>query len=375
MAKVKKLRLKKPIVVTIKLISFLIFIGCCFLIYYNMQIKSLTSLGYSEVASKNILRTMKKDFVIQMGENKTLNAAFESDDYVEDNLDGYSKIEYQNQKNIIKNINKLIKRGYSNNDISNILKHGDDNDVSEFAKRDKIKYLEEFYSIPYAKLKHYDRYLEYSDETGEDEETTVLYVNLGMDKEVYVDPIIIDEFSVTMLVNKYRKLDENFVPDYLTAVPDEYAGNDGIQACKLAIDAFAEMSDAAKREGLGIVINSGYRSYQDQLDIINTYRNLYGENYVKRYVALEGHSEHQTGLAFDIGSTSANVFANSDEYKWMLDNAHKYGFILRFSKKGEIITGFREEPWHYRFVGKKTATYIYENNLTLEEYYAMVLDK
>jgi D-alanyl-D-alanine carboxypeptidase len=112
-----------------------------------------------------------------------------------------------------------------------------------------------------------------------------------------------------------------------------------------------------------------------QLDIINTYRNLYGENYVKRYVALEGHSEHQTGLAFDVGSTSANVFANSDEYKWMLDNAHKYGFILRFSKKGETITGFREEPWHYRFVGKKTATYIYENNLTLEEYYAMVLDK
>ena len=375
MAKVKKLRLKKPIVVTIKLIGFLIVISCCFLIYYNMQIKSLTSLGYSEVASKNILRTMKKDFVIQMGENKTLNAAFESDDYVEDNLDSYSKIEYQNQKNIIKNINKLIKKGYSNNDISNILKHGDDNDVSEFAKRDKIKYLEEFYSIPYAKLKHYDRYLEYSDETGEDEETTVLYVNLGMDKEVYVDPIIIDEFNVTMLVNKYRKLDENFVPDYLTAVPDEYAGNEGMQACKLAIDAFAEMSDAAKREGLGIVINSGYRSYQDQLDIINTYRNLYGENYVKRYVALEGHSEHQTGLAFDIGSTSANVFANSDEYKWMLDNAHKYGFILRFSKKGETITGFREEPWHYRFVGKKTATYIYENNLTLEEYYAMVLDK
>ena len=375
MAKVKKLRLKKPIVVTIKLIGFLIVISCCFLIYYNMQIKSLTSLGYSEVASKNILRTMKKDFVIQMGENKTLNAAFESDDYVEDNLDSYSKIEYQNQKNIIKNINKLIKKGYSNNDISNILKHGDDNDVSEFAKRDKIKYLEEFYSIPYAKLKHYDRYLEYSDETGEDEETTVLYVNLGMDKEVYVDPIIIDEFSVTMLVNKYRKLDENFVPDYLTAVPDEYAGNEGLQACKLAIDAFAEMSDAAKREGLGIVINSGYRSYQDQLDIINTYRNLYGENYVKRYVALEGHSEHQTGLACEVGSTSANVFANSDEYKWMLNNAHKYGFILRFSKKGETITGFREEPWHYRFVGKKTATYIYENNLTLEEYYAMVLDK
>lgn len=375
MAKVKKLKLKKPIVVTIKLIGFFIVVGCCFLIYYNMQIKSLTSLGYSEVASKRILSEMKKDYILQMGENKTLNAAFESDNYVESNLDSYSKIEYQNHKNIIKNINLLIKKGYSNNDISNILKHGNDNDVSEFAKRDKIKYLEEFYSISYAKLKYYDRYLSYSDETGEDEETTVLYVNLGMDKEAYVDPITVDEFSATMLVNKYRKLEENFEPDYLAAVPDGYAGNEGLQASKIAIDAFVEMADAAKRDGLGIVINSAYRSYQDQLDIIDTYRNLYGNNYVKRYVALEGHSEHQTGLAFDVGSTSVNVFANSDEYKWMLENAHKYGFILRFSKKGEGITGFREEPWHYRFVGKTAATYIYENKLTFEEYYAMFLDK
>ena len=102
MAKVKKLKLKKPIVVTIKLIGFFIVVGCCFLIYYNMQIKSLTSLGYSEVASKRILSEMKKDYILQMGENKTLNAAFESDNYVESNLDSYSKIEYQNHKNIIK---------------------------------------------------------------------------------------------------------------------------------------------------------------------------------------------------------------------------------------------------------------------------------
>ena len=375
MAKVKKLKLKKPIVVTIKLIGFFIVVGCCFLIYYNMQMKSLTSLGYSEVASKRILSEMKKDYILQMGENKTLNAAFESDNYVESNLDSYSKIEYQNHKNIIKNINLLIKKGYSNNDISNILKHGNDNDVSEFAKRDKIKYLEEFYSISYAKLRYYDKYLEYSDKTGEDEETTVLHVNLGMDKEEYVDPIIVSEFDVTMLINKYRKLEEDFIPEYLEDVPEAYAGNKNLKASKLAIDAFIEMADAAKKDNLGIVINSAYRSYQDQIDIINDYRNLYGNNYVKRYVAEPGHSEHQTGLAFDIGSTSVNVFANSNEYKWMLENAHKYGFILRFPKKDESITGFRNEPWHYRFVGKKTATYIYENNLTLEEYYVMFLDK
>ena len=178
-----------------------------------------------------------------------------------------------------------------------------------------------------------------------------------------------------MLVNKYFRVEEEFIPNYLSDVPEDYAGDDGIQASKLAIDAFIEMADAAKKEELGIVINSGYRSYQDQVDIRDTYKNLYGSNYVKRYVAEPGHSEHQTGLSFDVGSTTSNVFANSKEYKWMLENSYKYGFIHRFSKSGEDITGFREEPWHYRYVGKTAAKYIYDNNLTFEEYYAMFIDK
>ena len=101
----------------------------------------------------------------------------------------------------------------------------------------------------------------------------------------------------------------------------------------------------------------------------------YGQNYVDKYVAKPGYSEHQTGLSFDIGSRKVNVFANSKEYLWMLDNAYKYGFILRFKKKYENITGFRNEPWHYRYVGKDIAKYIYENDMTLEEYYAVFLDK
>ena len=375
MARVKKLKLKRPVIIGLKVLGVISCIFIFLLIFYNMQINSLTSLGYSEKASREILFSFNKEFVMRIGENKTLNAAFESDCYKEEYLDNYSKIDYQNHKNIIKNINKLIKVGYSNRDISIILAHGSDEDVTEFSKKGKIKYLEEFYSISYAKLKYYDRYLAYSNETGEDEEVTVLYVNLGMDKEEYVNPTIVEEFDVSMLVNKYFKLEENFIPNYLSTVPDGYAGNDDIQASKLAIDAFVEMADAAKKEGLGIVINSGYRSFQDQIDIRDTYQKLYGTNYVKRYVAEPGHSEHQTGLSFDVGSTSSNVFANSKEYQWMLDNAYKYGFILRFSKKGEYITGFREEPWHYRFVGKTAASYIHDNKMTFEEYYAMFLDK
>ena len=103
------------------------------------------------------------------------------------------------------------------NDVFKVkeLKLINDEDVSEFAKKDKIKYLEEFYSLSYAKLKYYDRYVKYSNETGEDEETTVLFVNLSMDTDDYVDPVNVSSFSINMLVNKHYKVSEDFVPDDL----------------------------------------------------------------------------------------------------------------------------------------------------------------
>lgn len=346
---------------------------CCGIFFF--QVNELKKLGYSSKASKNILFSLKKDYVLSVGENKTLNAAFESSYYRDKYLDNYAKIKYQKQENIIKNINKLLDKGYSNSNISMILEHGDDAEVSEFAQRDKIKYLEEFYSVDYAKLSNYDRYLKYSDETGEDEETTVLYVNLDMDKEDYTDFVDINKFSIDMLVNKHRKLDSDFVPNDLVEIDEKYTSEEGMKANKEAINAFIQMFKAATKEDLGLVINSSYRSYSDQEEICESYRELYGNSYVERYVAQPGFSEHQTGLAFDIGSTSSRIFADSKEYEWLQDNAYKYGFILRFSKKYEDITGFRNEPWHYRYVGKKIAKYIYEHNITLEEYYVTFLDK
>lgn len=374
MKRKKRLKLKRKFVILFKILLFFLLIFFCLLCFYFYQIRQLKKIGYSFEASKNILNYSKKDFVLEFGESKLLNAAFESEFYDEDNLDSYIKIKYQKQKNIIKNINILIDKGYSNNDISVILAHGNDEDVTEFARKDKIKYLEEFYyNISYAKLKFYDRYLEYSRETGEDEETTVLLVNLGMDKDAYTDPNVIDKFSVDMLVNKYNMVSEDFEPDDLVVIDSNYRNDDIQMGSKVAVDAFIEMYRAAAREGLGLVINSGYRSYEQQQKLCDTYRSLYGENYVNKYVSFPGFSEHQTGLAFDIGSTSSNVFAESKEYQWMLKNAHKYGFILRFTKRVENITGFRNEPWHYRYVGKEIAKYIYENNITYEEYYVEFL--
>lgn len=371
----RKIKLKAPVIKVLKKIGIIFGIILAFVFIYFYNVHQLESLGYSRKASNNILLKFKKSYVMDVGENKTLNAAFESSDYVEDNLDSYSKIKYQNHENLIKNINRLIKKKYSNSNISMILAHGSDSDVYEFSKRSKIRYLEEFYSISYAKLKNYDRYVAYSDETGEDEETVVLSVNLDIDKDDYSDPVVIKEYSDEVLVNKHRQLSKDYEPSDLVKIDAKYAALKNQKASRIAVNAFISMYKAAEKEGYGLVINSSYRSYDDQEEICNQYKELYGDSYVQKYVALPGFSEHQTGLAFDIGSTKSNVFANSKEYEWVQDNAYKYGFIQRFPKGYEDITGFRAEPWHYRYVGKKIAKYIYENKITYEEYYAMFLDK
>jgi len=373
--KIKSIKIKPKYLGLFKVLGVIFCVLFGFLLFYLKQVNDLKKIGYSSVASKNILISFNKDYVLSVGENKTLNVAFESDDFNEKNMDNYTKIKYVNQKDFIKNINKLIKIGYSTSDINIIFAHGDNASVTKFTKREKIKYLEEFFVVDYAKLDNYDRYVRYSDETGEDDETTVLFVNLNMDKDDYTDSTVVDKFSTDMVVNKHRNLTEDFEPDSLVKIDEEYASSDDFKASRVAVNAYIQMQKAAKKEGYELIINSAYRSYQDQVDISETYKELYGQSYVDRYVAKPGFSEHQTGLAFDIGSRNSKVFANSKEYDWMLENAYKYGFILRFPKKYENITGFRNEPWHYRYVGKKIAKEIHDKDITLEEYFAMYLDK
>lgn len=375
MRKVSKIRLKPGFK---KLLQIFGSVFCLFLglfLFYSKQIYDLTKLGYSKKASHEILFSLKKDYILSVGKNKSLNAAFESHSYKEENLDHYRKISYFSHKHFINNINKLLEKGYNDSDINIIFSHGNDEEVSRFTERDKVRYLEEFYSIPYAKLDNYDRYVHYSDDTGEDEETTVLFVNLDMDKEDYQEPVSVQNYSVDMLVNKHRCLTEKFVPDDLITIDKEYASEDDLQAIRIAVEAFIKMSKDAEKEGFYLVINSAYRSYQDQLDLIDFYMKAYGQSYVDKYVAKAGFSEHQTGLAFDIGSRSSNVFQNSKEYTWMEENAYKYGFIRRFTKKYEFITGFRNEPWHFRYVGEKNAKKIYEKGMSFEEYWTIFLNK
>ena len=370
-----KITIKPKALKVLKIVGVIFCLLLGIFLFYLKQINDLKSIGYSNKASNNILFSFKKDYVMSIGKNKTLNSAFESDDYIEENLDTYRRIKYVQHKDLINNINNALKIGYKYNEINIIFSHGNNESVKKFLKREKVKYLEEFFSISYAKLDNYDRYLNYADETGEDEDVTVLYVNLDMDKPDYEDAVRVDKFSIDMLINKHRYLDEKYEPNDLMEIPIEYASEEGMKSSRIAFNAFREMSNAASKEGYGIVINSAYRSYQDQIDIGEYYKKWYGQSYVDKYVAKPGFSEHQTGLSYDIGSTSTNVFANSKEYEWMKNNAYKYGFIERFTKRYEKITGFRQETWHYRYVGKNIAKYIHDNNISFEEYWAVYLDK
>ena len=370
-----KLKLKSSARKPLILIGAVILVIVIVVSFYFNRIGTLEGLGYSSEAAKNIIFKLKYSYVTSKGENKTLNAAFESDDYNEDNLDNYSEIEYDDQEHLISNINKLIDIGYSNNEISLIISRGDDESVSDFATKDKVKYIEEFLNVDYAKLANYDRYVAYQDKENDDAETTVLYVNMDFDKEDYVDPLVIDDFDDYVLVNKHRQLSSSYVPDDLVTIDEEYVKADGkIEIERNVAKAFYDMAEAASDDGMELMVSSGYRSYEDQEEIVNTYLELYGQNYVDNYVAKPGFSEHQTAMSLDVASKSVDTFVNSDEYVWMMDNAYKYGFILRYPRSKEDITGYKCEAWHYRYVGKEIAEYIHDNNITYDEYYIMFLD-
>lgn len=377
MAQKKVLKMKPATkMVTRIVIVILVVLVCVFGFYFYRKIK-LENIGYSATASRNIILKFKYDYALNNPNNKTLNKAFESKYYNEKYLDKYKSIKYQNHENLIKHINTLLDKKYTTREISMILEHGSDSDVEEFSKKEKVKYLEEFYSYPYAKLKYYDRYLKYSNEEGEDEESTVILVNLNLDKEVYTDCEKVDGNKIDVLVNKHFCLEKEFVPKNLVTIKQEYTidGDEKTKGKKEAVDAAITMIKAAEKEGQKILINSGYRSSSDQQEVYDTYFKLYGENYVKKYVVNPGFSEHQTGLAFDFASGNKNIFKESTEYEWMINNSYKYGFCYRYQKKKESLTEIKEEPWHFRYVGKKIAKKLYDEKISLEEYYAKYGDK
>lgn len=174
----------------------------------------------------------------------------------------------------------------------------------------------------------------------------------------YVDGVVI--------ANKTYSLPSNFAPNNLVTI------NGYIKVVDYVKDAFLSLSSDAKAIGLNIYASSAYRSYSNQKYIYENYVSMDGKENADRYSARAGYSEHQTGLAIDV-NTIDMTFDNTSESVWLRENAYKYGFIIRYPKGKEEITGYMYEPWHIRYVGKELSNKLYKDGsyITLEEYYGI----
>jgi zinc D-Ala-D-Ala carboxypeptidase len=189
--------------------------------------------------------------------------------------------------------------------------------------------------------------------------------------------MILNVDSILVLVNKNRNLPSSYSPKDLVKPNVRFSFSEDVPKRYLqanAARALERLFKAASDAGHRLYGVSGYRSYATQKSIFERNAAQKGEEVANRTSARPGQSEHQTGLAMDISSASVDYrlstsFGDTAEGKWVRDNAYKYGFIIRYPKGTEGITGYSYEPWHIRYVGTTAADYIYRNNLTLEEYF------
>lgn len=182
--------------------------------------------------------------------------------------------------------------------------------------------------------------------------------------------------DLLVLVNKYRNLPADYKPKDLV-IPNVRFAFQGMDEKKYmrkeAAKALEELFKAAEEEGIYLYAVSGFRSYGRQKFLFEYRAARNGFEEANKLTAYPGQSEHQTGLAMDVnckayGTDLKESFSQTPEGIWIKNNAHRFGFILRYPKGAEHITGYSYEPWHIRYVGKQVANEIYERGITFEEY-------
>ena len=177
-----------------------------------------------------------------------------------------------------------------------------------------------------------------------------------------------------ILINKNNKIEKDYNINLVLA-KTEYVKNKDIYVEKNTYKNFLKLKKKAKKLNYNIEIESAYRTHEYQKKLFDDLKDKKGIKYASKYVAKPYTSEHETGLAIDFCIYKDNKFiiehdlTNLIETNWIHENAHKFGFIIRYPENKTNITLYNYEPWHIRFVGKKLAKFLYKNKLTLEEYY------
>lgn len=233
-----------------------------------------------------------------------------------------------------------------------------------------------------SKLPHYDetraqRYLAYRTGGVWTLEQVLRIVNTDNDLPRFTAAVDADpDDGDLILVNKYSRLASDYVPEDLVTVEPAYSNGGKLKS--EVNDAFCDLVEAMWAE-TGCTLSTPRPTAATRRRRTSTPATAHStaRRPTDRFSARAGYSEHQTGLALDViapGGT-LNGFKNTQQFVWMRDNAHRFGFILRYGDGMEYITGYKFEPWHYRYVGVDAATFIYENDLTFEEYYAYYVKK
>jgi len=264
--------------------------------------------------------------------------------------------------------NALKKKGYSKEDIATITEVLNKEEITKILELDHQEYLAKIIKQTYYIPNNLFTYLEEAKEN-QDIEKVISLVNTNSYHDWYTDTKETDlSKGYSMLVNKYNYLKEEFTLDDLVPISVMYAYGDQHKTRKEVYNQYVKMWKAAKKEDLTLIVNSSYRTYAKQQSEYNASDD--------DYAAKPGFSEHQTGLALDIVTydTQGNDFENKPEFTWLQNNAHNYGFILRYPKDKEDITGYHYESWHYRYLGVEMATKVKNSGLTYDEYYAYYCD-
>lgn len=188
-----------------------------------------------------------------------------------------------------------------------------------------------------------------------------------------------DPDSIHVLANRQNPLDPiDYEPDDLVYPEVPFSGPEAaMQMREEAAAALEELFAAAEAESMQLGLVSAYRSFEYQQQIYSARHAEVGTEATDRYMSRPGYSEHQTGLAADVISIAnpdcmlGECFADTPEGQWVAENAHEHGFVIRYLEDMEHITGYPYEPWHLRYVGADTADEVFDENLTLEEYWEL----
>jgi len=271
---------------------------------------------------------------------------------------------------------KLTNMGYTIEETKILLDNFKNKEIEYILANEKNDYYLSLLDEKYFIYENFYEYITYLQDNLDKPLTNIVeIVNTNTDAEYYSETYKTDiSKDELMLVNKYHYLDSSYAPDDLVTISTTYAwGTYGSQKVnKTTYDAFMKLWKASNNEGYYLMVSSSYRTHDKQDQVYKDYQDSKGTDYADSIAARPGHSEHQTGYTIDMfekGSTQ-KTFHTTESYNWLINNAHKYGFILRYPEDKVEVTGYGFESWHYRYVGVEAATYIYKNKITFDEYYA-----